>query len=375
MRILIAPDKFKGSLTARQAAEAIAAGIRRVRPDAMLDLCPLADGGEGTVDALVAATNGTKLVERVIGPLPEMRVDAEFGMLGDGRTAVIEMSAASGLALLRPDERNPLYTTTFGTGQLLLAAVKRGASRIVLGIGGSATTDAGIGCAQAAGLTVLLEGGEPVSMTEPLCGQDMDRVVLVKRGRGSPIDHVHIIVACDVTNPLFGPGGAALIFGPQKGASPEDVRQLDQSLQALARRLGKLDVADHAGAGAAGGLGFGMMAYFGARLRSGIELVMEAAHLRDRLHGVDLCITGEGKLDAQSLAGKTPIGVARACKEAGVMCVAAVGVSELTQDQALGAGLCRVQSLLDHAGSAEEALANAGKWLGDAAAALLADRH
>ena len=375
MRILIAPDKFKGSLTARQAAEAIAEGVRRALPDAQLDLCPLADGGEGTVDALVAATNGTKLVERVVGPLPELRVDAEFGMLGDGRTAVIEMSAAAGLALLAPPDRNPLYTTTFGVGQLLLAAAKHGAKRIVLGIGGSATTDAGIGCAQAAGLTVLLEGGEPVSMSEPLCGQDMDRVVLVKRGRGSPIDHVHIIVACDVTNPLFGPSGAARVFGPQKGASPTEVAQLDRSLQALAVRLGKLDVAQHPGAGAAGGLGFGMMAYFGARLRSGIELVMEAAHLRDRLHGVDLCITGEGKLDAQSLSGKTPIGVARLCKAAGVPCVAAVGVSELTQDQASGAGLSGIESLLSRAGSVQQAMANAGELLCEAVAALVADRR
>ncbi len=372
MRILVAPDKFKGSLTARQAAQAIAEGVRASLPEAEIDVCPMADGGEGTVDALVTATGGVRFTERVVGPLPEMRVEAEYGMLGDGRTAVIEMSAASGLALLPPSERNPLYTTTFGTGQLLLAAVRRGARRIVLGIGGSATTDAGVGCAQAAGLTVLLEGGEPVSMSEPLCGQDLDRVVLVKRGRGSPIDHAHIIVACDVTNPLFGERGAARVFGPQKGASPADVERLDRSLQALAGRLGKLDAARHPGAGAAGGLGFGMMAFFGARLRAGIELVMEAAHFRERLKGADLCITGEGRLDEQSLAGKTPIGIARECGVAGVPCMAIAGSVALSAEQVRAAGLLAAESLSGGAVSNERAMARAAELLRSAAAAWIA---
>jgi glycerate 2-kinase len=170
MRVVIAPDKFKGSLTAPQACDAIARGVRRSRPDARLDLCPMADGGEGTVAALVAATSGRFETRRVTGPLPEMKVDATFGVLGDGTTAVVEMAAASGLALLRPEDRNPLNTTTFGTGELLLEAAKLGVAHILLGIGGSATTDAGIGCAQACGLPVILEGGQPVSPTEPLCG-------------------------------------------------------------------------------------------------------------------------------------------------------------------------------------------------------------
>lgn len=325
MKIVIAPDKFKGSLSAAAAADAIAAGVRRAIPGAQLDCCPIADGGEGTVAALVAATGGQLVTRRVTGPLPEMRVDATFGFLGDGQTAVIEMAAASGLALLKPDERDPMATTTFGTGELLVAARELGATRCILGIGGSATVDGGIGCAQAAGLPVLLADGEPVSPTEPLCGRDLDRVLLIKHGRGSPVERMQITVACDVTNPLFGPTGAAEIFGPQKGATPDQVRELDALLRQLAGRTGKLAEAQQPGAGAAGGLGFAMLAYFGATLRSGIETVIDATNLRERLAGADLCITGEGRLDTQSLHGKAPIGVARLCRELAVPCVALAG--------------------------------------------------
>ncbi len=349
MKIVLAPDKFKGSLTAPQVAEAMARGVRKVEPDAEIDVCPMADGGEGTVAALVAATGGRMVTRRVTGPLPEMKADAEFGVLGDGRTAVIEMAAASGLVLLKTEDRNPLNTTTFGTGELLLAAAsfvpgaveisgaplrsapglgesRRRIEHIILGIGGSATVDGGIGCAQACGLPVLLEGGEPVSMTEPLCGRDIPSVVLIKHGRGSPIDHCRITVACDVTNPLFGPDGAAAVFGPQKGATPEQVRWLDQALEAFARRTNKLEAANTPGAGAAGGLGFCVLAFFrNSSLRSGSQIMIEATRLRERLKGADLCITGEGRLDAQSLAGKAPIAVARLCSELDVPCMALVG--------------------------------------------------
>src|SRR5437763_14852044 len=226
MRLVIAPDKFKGCLSADEVARAIADGARRADPSIEIDSCPLADGGEGTVAALVAATGGTLVTRRVTGPLPEMKVDATFGVLGDRpgepRTAVVEMAAASGLALLRPDQYDPLATTTFGTGELIRAAAEMGVRNILLGIGGSATVDGGIGCAQGAGLPVLLRDGEPTSPTEPLCGRDVERVELVKHGRGSPVDGVTITVACDVTNPLFGPPGAAPVFGPQKGATPDD---------------------------------------------------------------------------------------------------------------------------------------------------------
>src|SRR5690348_14671912 len=281
--IVIAPDKFKGCLSAQAVAEAIAQGIWRADGSAQLDLCPMADGGEGTVAALVAATGGRFITERVTGPLPEMKVDATFGMLGDGKTAVIEMAAASGLALLPPCDRDPMSTTTFGTGELLMAAARAGAERVILGIGGSATNDAGIGCAQACGLPVLMAEGQPVSATEPLCGRDLDNVLMVKHGRGSPAERMQIIVASDVTNPLFGPNGAAQIYGPQKGATPEQVKQLDCSLQRLAERTGKLREAAVPGAGAAGGLGFGMAAFFNARLQSGVQTVIEATDLKQRL--------------------------------------------------------------------------------------------
>jgi glycerate kinase len=373
MKIVIAPDKFKGSLTAIKAAEAIARGVRRVTPDAHLDLCPVADGGEGFVQTLVTATGGTFHTRRVCGPLPEMRVDAIFGLLGDGKTAVIEMAAACGLALLKPEDRNPLNTTTFGTGELLLEAAKLGATEILLGIGGSATTDAGIGCAQAAGLTVLLEGGEPVSMTEPLCGRDLPSVILVKHGRGSPVDRVQITVACDVTNVLYGPQGAAYVFAPQKGATQEQVKWLDEALGGLAERLAKPREAAISGSGAAGGLGFGMLAFFSAQLRDGTAIVLEATGLRDPLAGADLCVTGEGRLDASSLHGKAPIGVARLCKELGVPCVALVGSIGEGAERALGLGLTSY-SAIGEGIAAEESIRRAAELLEAAATHLIQSR-
>jgi glycerate kinase len=339
----------------------------------------MADGGEGTVAALVAATGGRFETRRVTGPLPEMRVDATFGVLGptgltaggDGTTAVIEMAAASGLALLPAEDRNPLNTTTFGTGELLLAAAQLGATHIVLGIGGSATTDAGMGCAQACGLPVILEGGQPVSPTEPLCGRDLPSVVLVKHGRGSPIEGVRLTVACDVTNPLYGPHGAATVFAPQKGATPEQVRELDESLHALADRLGKTREANTLGAGAAGGLGFGMLAFFNATLRPGVDIVIEATNLRQRLQGADLCITGEGKLDVQSLSGKTPVGVARLCKELGVPCVAIVGVAGEGAERALAEGLRSIHAIRQSVMSEQDSMRKAADLLASKAAQVV----
>ena len=372
MRVVVAPDKFKGSLTAPQAAEAMAAGIRLARPDAEIDLCPMADGGEGTVGALMAATGGAFETRLVTGPLPDMKVRATFGVLGGGRTAVIEMAAASGLALLKPEDRNPLNTTTFGTGELLVEAVKLGVEEIILGIGGSATTDAGIGCAQACGLPVVLEGGQPVSPTEPLCGRDLPSVVLVKHGRGSPVERVEITVACDVSNPLYGPSGAAYVYGPQKGATPEEVRMLDEALRALAERTGKLAAAQTPGAGAAGGLGFGMLAFFGATLRPGVGIVIDAVNLRGRLESADLCITGEGKLDRQSLSGKAPLGVARLCKELRVPCAAIVGAAGEGGDAALHEGLSEIRAIHDGSTPVEESMRSARERVTRAAADLVA---
>ena len=328
MRVVVAPDKFKGCLSAAQVADAMEAGLRRSRADVEIDRCPLADGGEGTVSALVTATGGQFVSRRVTGPLPDMKVDAIFGILGDGQTAVIEMAAASGLALLKPDDRDPMRTTTFGTGELMMAAAQIGISRIILGIGGSATIDGGIGCAQACGLPVILAGGEPLSPSEPLVGADIERVVLIKHGRGSPIERIHIDVACDVTNPLCGKTGAAEVYGPQKGATPEQIHALDAALMNLARRNDKIIEANLPGAGAAGGLGFAMAAFFGAKLSSGVQIVMDAVDFRRRLTGADLCLTGEGRLDRSSLSGKVVTGVARACREAQIPCIVLAGSIE-----------------------------------------------
>jgi glycerate kinase len=373
MKILIAPDKFKGCLSAAEVADAIATGLRRVSANATIDLCPMADGGEGTVAALVAATGGKLITRRVIGPLPEMRVDATLGMLGDGETAVIEMAAASGLALLpRAEDRDPFNTTSFGTGQLLMAAAELGAKHCILGIGGSATVDGGIGLAQACELPVILEHGEPLSMTEPLCGRDIDSVVLIKHGRGSPVERMRISVACDVTNPLYGPNGAAPIYGPQKGATPEQVIALDDSLRRLAQRTGKVAEAQTPGAGAAGGMGFAMLAFFGATLRSGIDTVIDATHLRQRLAGADLCITAEGRLDAQSLSGKAPIGVARLCREMGVPCVALAGSLGSGLDGARKEGLAAWFSICDRPMALADAMREAPLLLARSAENVLA---
>ena len=368
MKIVIAPDKYKGCLSAQDVAEAMAAGARTVDPAIELDLCPLADGGEGTVDALVAATGGRFEIRRVTGPLPEMKVDARFGILGDGKTAVIEMAAASGMALLAPGDRNPMNTTTFGTGELIVAAIDMGCREIIVGIGGSATTDAGIGCAQACGLPVLLEGGEPVSPTEPLCGRDMERVILIKHGRGDRLGNVKITVACDVTNPLFGPDGAAYVYGPQKGASPDDVKHLDTWLGQLATRTGKLDQAQTPGAGAAGGLGFGLLAFFGATLRPGIDIVLDATKLRDRLEGADLCLTGEGRLDGQSLSGKTPIGVSRLCRKLNIPCVAIAGSIDADADRAFDEGITAFFSICQRPMTLDDAMRDASTLLTSTAA-------
>lgn len=370
MRVVLAPDKFKGCLTAREVCDALAAGVRAARPDARLDICPMADGGEGTVAAMVAATGGRFETRRVTGPLPEMKVDAAFGILGDGCTAVVEMAAACGLSLLKPEDQDPLATTTFGAGELLQEAAKLGADHIILGIGGSATIDAGVGCAQACGLPVILRDGAPVVPTEPICGRDLPDVALVKHGRGSPVERVRITVASDVTNPLFGPDGAAFVFGPQKGATPRQCAEIDANLRELATRLGRLKEAATPGAGAAGGLGFGMLAFLGATIRPGADVVIEAVSLRERLVGADLCITGEGHLDAQSLSGKAPVGVARLCQQLGVPCVAVVGAADAEMPARYG--LDQIVAIHDESRSVNESIRFAPRFIAAAAAALSA---
>ncbi|MCC6422947.1 MAG: glycerate kinase [Phycisphaerales bacterium] len=395
MRIVIAPDKFKGCLSADEVAEAVARGVRLACPDARMDLCPMADGGEGIVSAMVRATGGKSVNRIVTGPLVGMKVEAPIGFLGDGSTAVIEMSAASGLALLPAEQRNPFRTTTYGTGELIRHAVQMGAKRIILGIGGRATVDGGIGCAQACGATIVFENGTPYSSGgRRLTGADVANVLKVQPVKAPPekpgeekgivrrkaaiaaappseFAHVEFVVACDVGNPLFGPEGAAPIFGPQKGATPEQVEYLDAALHKLAQRSGRLDLATAPGAGAAGGLGFGMMAFFGATLRSGIDIVMEATRLRKRLEGADLCLTGEGRLDSQSAAGKTAVGVARLCKEMQIPCIAIAGSIGIGAEVVHDEGINAYFSICDGPMTLEDAMKNAATLLERAASNVI----
>lgn len=324
-RIVIAPDSFKESLDAPQVAAAIAAGIKRVLPEVETVEVPLADGGEGLTTTLVAATGGRLMTATVTGPLGEP-VTAKWGILGDGRTAVIEMAQASGLPLVPKEKRNPLYTTTYGTGELIRQALEEGCRRLIVGIGGSATNDGGAGMAQALGVRLLDQSGQDI----PWGGIGLERLARIEMQDLDPrVKEAEILVACDVDNPLCGPRGASAVYGPQKGATPEMVRRLDAALAHLAdiiaRDLG-LQVRDLPGAGAAGGLGAGLVAFLGATLRRGIELVMEAVNLEGVLaQGADLVITGEGEINSQTAHGKVPVGVARLASKYGIPVVALVG--------------------------------------------------
>lgn len=314
MRIVIAPDSFKGSLSATAVAEALADGIAAVWPDADIVQQPVADGGEGTVDALVTATAGRFIVTEVTGPLGEP-VLARWGILGDGTTAVIEVAAASGIVLVPPKQRNPLHTTSRGTGELMRAALDAGCERIIVGLGGSATNDGGAGLAQALGARLLDEAGDDL----PPGGAALARLAHVDvGGLDRRLAGVEVIAATDVTNPLLGPTGASAVFGPQKGASPDDVQLLEAALtryaDILAQQVGRGDVRDAPGAGAAGGIGAGMLAFCGATLRSGADVVLEAVGLEELVRKADLVITGEGKLDGQTAYGKAPLAVARVAK-------------------------------------------------------------
>ncbi|HZU12070.1 MAG TPA: glycerate kinase [Chloroflexota bacterium] len=324
LRIVVAPQSFKGSLEATEVARAIARGVRRVFPGADLDLVPVADGGEGTVRALVGASGGRTVTTRVVGPL-ERPVTATWGLLGGDRVAVIEMAAASGLPLLGRHERNPARATSFGTGQLILQALDYGVERIIVGIGGSATNDGGAGMAQALGVRFLDGEGREL----PRGGAALLRLARIDvSGLDPRLAGVTVEAACDVANPLCGPEGASYVYGPQKGADPDMVRMLDAALHRYAeiiqRDLGK-DVAGIPGSGAAGGLGAGLIAFLNATLEPGVDIVFRAIRLADRLRGADVVITGEGRMDQQDLYGKAPLAVAQLADSLGVPSIAIVG--------------------------------------------------
>jgi glycerate kinase len=362
MRVVIAPDKFKESLSAIQAAEAIARGVVAAAPEASVDLAPMADGGEGTVDALVAATGGSSLQAQVSGPLGEP-VIAGFGLLGDGRTAVIEMAAASGLVLVPNERRNPLVTSTRGTGELLLAAIAAGARRLIVGIGGSATNDGGAGLGQALSFRLLDANGRDL---EPGGGNLNQLARIDSSGRRPELDGVEVSIACDVTNPLCGPRGASAVYGPQKGASPEMIATLDNNLAHFAaiveRDLG-VAIKDQPGSGAAGGLGGGLVAFAAGKLEPGVNLIIEAVDLKRRLADADLCLTGEGSIDDQSAFGKTAVGVSRLARSLGCPTLALTGTIKPGAEAVLAEGIDAYFSICDRPISLDEAKAQASLLL------------
>lgn len=366
MTIVTAPAAFKGTLSPAAAASSMADGVRRAAPHAQVVALAVADGGEGTVAALVGPAGGKILRRRVTGPLGDP-VDAEFGILGDGETAVIEMASAAGLPQVPPDRRDPRMTTTRGVGELIGGALDEGCRRMIVGIGGSATNDGGAGMAQALGARLLdvdgrdlPPGGSALARLGSIDVSDLD-------GRLVWCD---VLIACDVDNPLTGPHGASATYGPQKGATPEMVGELDDALShyaaVIARDLGR-QVAQRPGAGAAGGLGAGLMAFLDARARPGADVVLEAMRFRERITGAALILTGEGRLDAQTLCGKAVAAVARIAREAGVPVIALAGYVDLSVNDIRELGLTAAYGIVPPGMPESEALPRAAQLLTDAA--------
>ena len=355
MKIVIAPDSFKESLTALEVAQAVEAGFKRVFPNAEYIKVPMADGGEGSVQSLIDATGGKLSKAEVTAPLGD-KVTAFFGISGDKKTAFIEMAAASGLHLVPPAQRNPLKTTSFGTGELIKKALDAGVRKILLGIGGSATNDGGVGMLQALGASFSDAQGREI-------GFGGERLQYIERisldGLDPRLNHVEFEVACDVNNPLCGERGASAVFGPQKGATPEMVRILDDALARFAEKaLAQLNIAiaDQAGAGAAGGMGGGLLLLPKVQLKAGVQIIIEATQLAKRMENADLVITGEGRMDAQSIAGKTPIGVAQTAKRFNLPVVAIVGCLREDYDVVYQHGIDAVFPIIRQLGTLEETL-------------------
>ncbi|HST89854.1 MAG TPA: glycerate kinase [Ktedonobacterales bacterium] len=380
MKIVVAPQALKGSLDAPEVGAAIAAGVRAVFPDAQIAVVPVADGGEGTVRALVAATAGESRRTRVDSPLGEP-VEAEWGILGTGRehdarniharTAVIEMAAASGLPLVSPSRRDPRITSTHGTGELLRAALDAGCRAVILGIGGSATNDGGAGMARALGARLLDDAGNEL----PPGGAALALLARIDvSGLDARLRATDVRVACDVTNPLCGPTGASAVYGPQKGATPEMVRALDAALahyaDVLRRDLGA-DVRDVPGAGAAGGLGAGLLAFAGARLVPGARLVLDALHFAETMRGADLAITAEGRLDAQTAYGKAPGAVAAAARAAGARAIVLAGAVAMDEAALAQLGFDAAIPLPDGPLTLDESMARAAELVTAATARSL----
>ncbi|GHY47745.1 glycerate kinase [Vibrio cholerae] len=366
MKVVIAPDSFKESLTAKQVCDAIQAGLVRVWHDAKFVAIPVADGGEGTVQSLVDATQGRLVEVIVMGPQGK-RVEAFYGMLGDNQTAVIEMAAASGLHHVPLVQRDPKLTTSFGTGELIRHALDQGVTKLIIGLGGSATNDGGVGMLAALGARFTNADGDPIQLT----GGGLRELTHINLQDFDPrLQHCHILVACDVNNPLCGDKGASAVFGPQKGATPEDVQLLDGALRQFGllteKVTGKM-VLESAGAGAAGGMGAALLAYTQARLRPGIEIVLETVQLAYQVSDADLVITGEGRIDSQTVHGKTPMGVAKVAKRFDVPVLALCGCTGDNYQAVYQCGIDAVFAAVPRAMSLEDALKESDFNLADLA--------
>ncbi|EEY52710.1 glycerate kinase [Vibrio cholerae] len=366
MKVVIAPDSFKESLTAKQVCDAIQAGLARVWHDAKFVAIPVADGGEGTVQSLVDATQGRLVEVKVMGPQGK-RVEAFYGMLGDNQTAVIEMAAASGLHHVPLVQRDPKLTTSFGTGELIRHALDQGVTKLIIGLGGSATNDGGVGMLAALGARFTNADGDPIQLT----GGGLRELTHIDLQDFDPrLQNSDILVACDVNNPLCGDKGASAVFGPQKGATPEDVQLLDGTLRQFGllteKVTGKM-VLESAGAGAAGGMGAALLAYAQARLRPGIEIVLETVQLAHQVSDADLVITGEGRIDSQTVHGKTPMGVAKVAKRFDVPVLALCGCTGDNYQAVYQCGIDAVFAAVPRAMSLEDALKESDFNLADLA--------
>ncbi|WP_069998656.1 glycerate kinase [Cellulosilyticum sp. I15G10I2] len=369
MQIIVAPDSFKGSMSAIEAANSIEKGIKKVFKDAAIVKIPIADGGEGTVDAIIMGSNGTYKEINVTGPLGE-KLPAKYGILPDG-SAVIEMAAASGITLVPREKLNPMETTTYGTGELVKAALDAGARKIVMGIGGSATNDGGMGLAQALGVVFKDQAGNVLGLGAKYLKSihTIDASALDKR-----LQEVEFIVACDVTNTLCGDQGASAVFGPQKGATPEMVQELDTALKHYAgviKEQLKKDILEVPGTGAAGGLGVPLLVFCKATLKSGIKTVLEAVNIDEYLKDTNLIITGEGKIDGQSVYGKVPVGVAEAAKPYNIPVIAIVGSIGVDASKVYDYGIASIMSIMDHPMSLDQAIQSGKELLEDSAERMM----
>ncbi|QPF31808.1 glycerate kinase [Acinetobacter lwoffii] len=371
LTFVLAPDSFKESMSAAQACQAMQRGIQNVIPDANIIHVPMADGGEGTVDALISSLKGESIACEVTEPLSEQRIQTYWGLVDASQTAVIEMAKANGIHLLKPSQRNPMLTSTYGTGEMIKQALDLDVKKIIIGLGGSITNDAGAGMAQALGVRFLNYKSESIQV----CGGNLDLVKSMDLSELDPrLEDTEIIIASDVNNPLCGPNGASNIFGPQKGATPEMVKQLDQNLghfaDVVAGQIGH-DYRHVAGAGAAGGLGFGLMAFASAQIQSGAELIIKETNLAEKIAQADYVFTGEGSIDFQTQFGKTPFGVAQLARQFNKPVIAFAGLVGEGIEDLFESGFSQIIGINPPDCPLEEALKNAEMNLEKAVAEIV----